>query len=128
MSNLDLLVHRYLEDRGSLAPRELDDLITGIRADPELAITLRDQLLLDDLLAQKLAPDRLTFVAQVEQRIADLERGHDELSKPLADLRSLAAAERRSTWQRMTRHWMPLVLGICAVALLSFVVFYAARS
>jgi len=128
MSNLDLLVHRYLEDRGSLAPRELDDLIAGLRADPELAITLRDQLLLDDLLAQKLAPDRLNFVAQVEQRIADLERGHDELSKPLADLRSLAAAEKRSTWQQMARHWMPFVLGICAVALLSFVALYATRS
>src|SRR3954468_5841011 len=128
MSNLDLLVQRYLEDRGGLSPREVDDLIAGLRADPELAITLREQLLLDDLLAQKLAPDRLNFVAQIEQRIADFERGHEELNKPLADLRSLAAAEKQGTWQKVARRWMPYVLGLCALVLLSFVAIFASRS
>src|SRR3954471_9310707 len=89
MSNPDLLIHRYLEDRGSLSARDLDELIAGLRADSELAITLREQLILDDLLAQKLALDRVNFVAQVEQRIADFERGHDELTKQVADLRSM---------------------------------------
>src|SRR4029079_18256894 len=94
MYDIDLLVHRYLEDRDSLSTRECDALIAALRADPELAGRLRDQLLLDDLLAQKLALDRRNFVPQVEQRIADLKRGHTELSRQTADLRSIAAAER----------------------------------
>src|SRR5438445_10181682 len=94
MSEIDLLLHRYLEDRDSLAARELDALIAALRADPELAGSLREQLLLDDLLAQKLALDRRNFVAQVEQRVADFNRGQTELSRQTADLRSIAAAER----------------------------------
>src|SRR6478736_380837 len=46
-----------------------------------------------DLLAQKMTPDRRNFVAQVEQRIADLGRGPNEINRQTADLRSLAAAE-----------------------------------
>jgi hypothetical protein len=94
MLDIDSLIHRYLEDRAALGPRELDALIAALRADPELAARLRDQLLLDDLLAQKLTLDRRNFVAQVEQRIADLNRGQTELSRQTADLRSIAAAER----------------------------------
>src|SRR5437762_11943207 len=94
MSEIDLLIHRYLEDRNSLASRELDSLVAELRADPELASRLRDQLLLDDLLAQKLALDRRNFVAQVEQRIADFKRRHTELGRQTADLRSIAAAEK----------------------------------
>ena len=94
MNNLDLLIHRYLEDRSSLSDHELDELITVLRGDPELAASLRDQLLVDDLLAQKLALDRRNFVAQVEQRIADLARGTQALKEQVADLSSLAAAER----------------------------------
>src|SRR5436190_13825585 len=94
MSDIDSLIHRYLEDRASLAGRELDELIAALRADPELACSLREQLLLDDLLAQKLTLDRRNFVAQVEQRIADFNRGHKELSQQTADLRSMAAAEK----------------------------------
>lgn len=92
MAELDSLVHRYVEDRGSLTTGELDELIAALRADPEFAITVREQLVLDDLLAQKFVLDRRNFVAQVEQRIADFNRGH-ELSQQVADLRSMAAAE-----------------------------------
>jgi hypothetical protein len=49
--SIDALVHRYLEDRAGLAPAELDALIAGLRADPQLGASLREQLLLDDLLA-----------------------------------------------------------------------------
>src|SRR4029079_12976930 len=94
MYDIDLLVPRYLEARDSLTTREFDALIAALRADPQLAARLRDQLLLDDLLAQKLALDRRNFVAQVEQRIADLNRGQTELSRQTADLRSIATAER----------------------------------
>src|SRR5438094_6422076 len=113
MFDIDLLVHRYLEDRDSLSSRELDALISALRSDPELAGNLRDQLLLDELLAQKLALDRRNFVAQVEQRIADFNRGQTELSLQTADLRSIAAAQRTpasSTWAR--RRWTGLMLAL----------------
>lgn len=127
MSNLDLLIHRYLEDRTSLSPREFDDLVGGLRADPELAVTLREQLVLDDLLAQKLAADRLNFVAQIEQRIADFDRGHDELNKQVADLRSIAAAEKARSPAGPIWRLTPYVLGLCAIVLLGFVVFFIGR-
>jgi ferric-dicitrate binding protein FerR (iron transport regulator) len=128
MSDLDSLVQRFLEDRGSLSSRELDELIAGLRADPEFAITLREQLVLDDLLAQKFALDRRNFVAQVEQRIADFERGHDELSQQVADLRSMAAAEKTrpgassSGWR-----WTRYILALAALLVVGVGV-YATRT
>jgi hypothetical protein len=94
MAEIDLLIHRYLEDRSSLSPDELDQFIAALRVDPDLAAMLRGQLLLDDLLAQKLTTDRRNFVAQVEQRIADLDRGQEAIGRQFADLSSMAAAER----------------------------------
>ena len=38
MADVDLLIHRYLEDRSSLSSRELDELIAALKADPESAI------------------------------------------------------------------------------------------
>jgi len=94
MSDMNSLVQRYLEDRSSLSETELTALIAALKADPEFAVQVREQLLIDDLLAQKLTVDRRNFVAQVEQRIADLGRNKSELSQQTADLRSLAAAEQ----------------------------------
>jgi hypothetical protein len=111
MSEIDLLLHRYLEDRDSLSERELTALIAALRADRELAHKLHDQLVLDDLLAQKLAIDRRNFVAQVEQRIADVNRGHGEVSRQTADLRSIAAAEKASTFTGVWR-WTHLVMAL----------------
>ena len=129
MSDIDSLVHRYVEDRDALAPRELDELVAALKADSELAGKLRDQLILDDLLAQKLAVDRQNFVAQVEQRIADLNRGHSELNQQVADLRSLAAAEK-SGGRSGNRRWrwttyalalsVPLAAGLVIATVLSF--------
>src|SRR5262245_23364099 len=124
MTEIDLLIHRYLEDRSSLDERELTALVAALKADPDLASGLRDQLMMDDLLAQKLMLDRRNCVAQVEQRIADLKRGPSELSKQTADLRSIAAAERSTgstagTWSA-TRFILALsallFLGVTALS------------
>src|SRR5688572_18411524 len=124
MPDMDSLLHRYLEDRANLAPRELDDLIAGLRADPELAASLRDQLLLDDLLAQKLALDRRNFVAQVEQRIADHNRGPTELHRQVADLRSLAAAEKSAPTASATAwRWSKYVLALSTLLIVGFATF-----
>jgi hypothetical protein len=122
MSDMDSLLHRYLEDRASLAPRELDDLIAALRADPGQAASLRDQILLDDLLAQKLTLDRRNFVAQVEQRIADLNRGHAEIHGQVADLRSLAAAEKSVPSASTTAwRWSKYVLALSTLLIVGLV-------
>src|SRR5262245_16356318 len=121
MSAIDLLVQRYVEDRESLAPRELDELITALRGDPELAASLHDQLVLDDLLAQKLTLDRRNFVAQVEQRIADLNRGSKELSQQTADVRSLAAAERtRGVGNRTLARFVLAISTVLAIGVIGY--------
>lgn len=116
MFDIDLLVHRYLEDRDSLSARELDALIAALRADSDLAARLHDQLLVDDLLAQKFTLDRRNFVAQVEQRISDLNRNPTELNRQTADLRSIAAAERSGTGANRWR-WTSLMLALSVLAI-----------
>lgn len=90
---IDQLMKRYVEDRASLEPDELDQLIEVLRAQPALAVEVHTQLLLDDLLAQKLAVDRRNFLAQVGQRIGDFEQGEEEIYSQVSELRALAEAE-----------------------------------
>jgi concanavalin A-like lectin/glucanase superfamily protein/FecR-like protein len=116
MHDIDSLIHRYLEDRDSLSARELDTLVSELRADAELAARLRDQLVMDDLLAQKLALDRRNFVAQVEQRVADLKRGQVDIGRQTADLRSMSAAEKTSA--RSSLRALPNVRWMLALSLL----------
>jgi len=113
MSDIDHLVQRYLEDRSCLSARELEELIAALKADPDFAAGMHEQLLLDDLLAQKFTIDRRNFVAQVEQRIADLGRGPRDLSRQTEDLRSLAAAEkdRFGGWTGFSQ-WTTYVLAL----------------
>ena len=92
MSPLDVLIHRFLDDQRELSLDDLDALIEGLRAEPARAVELREQLLVDDLVAQKLTLDRRNFLAQVEQRIADFERAEDEIDQQVAELHSLASA------------------------------------
>ena len=87
------LVARFLDDRESLADGELDTLLTALKEEPELAVALKEQLLLDELLCQRLGVDRQNFLAKVRQRVHDAERGEDELVKEVAELRALAAKE-----------------------------------
>jgi ferric-dicitrate binding protein FerR (iron transport regulator) len=84
------------------------------------------------LIAQKLALDRQKFPAQVSQRIADYERGQDELNDQVADLRSIAESEIEqparwtgsSSWVRAA-----LALGsLAAVTLLALALTWWPRS
>lgn len=91
--SLDDLIHKYVEDRASLTEAELDQLIAGLRESPARAIELREQLILDDFISQKLAFDRRNFLSQVEQRIADFEQGEVEIQNQVVELRYLAETE-----------------------------------
>lgn len=116
---MDDLLNRYLDDRSALSAEELDELIALLRDEPARAVRLREQLVLDDLLAQKLAVDRRNFAAQVGQRIADFERGQDELDQQVHELRELAEAEieRPQTWTGSSP-WVKYVLALSAAALI----------
>jgi hypothetical protein len=113
MSDIDTLAQRFLDDRSGLSEVELDAFIAALKADPEYAAKIREQLQLDDLLAQKMTLDRRNFVAQVEQRIADIGRGQNELNRQTADLRSLAAAEKNSSGR--SKWWALFTLALSAL-------------
>ncbi len=120
-SSTDQLIKRYVEDRTSLSPEELDQLIDVLRSQPALAIEVRNQLLLDDLLAQKLALDRRNFLAQVGQRIGDFEQGEEEIFSQVSELRALAEAElvEKPTYLRGGR-WTMAIVGVLTVSLAVF--------
>ena len=117
------LIHRYLDDRSGLEAAELDELIALLKAEPARAVALREQLLLDDLLAQKLSVDRRNFPAQVGQRIADYERGQEEMDNQVSDLRALAESEfeKPSTWSGSSP-WVKYI-ALAATALIAAVIF-----
>jgi hypothetical protein len=120
----DDLINRYLEDRLALSAVELDELIALLKAQPARAAAVCEQLILDDLLAQKLAVDRRNFPAQVAQRLADFERGQQELDEQVSELRQLAEAEieRPQTWSGNSP-WVKYVLALAAAGLIGGVFF-----
>ena len=87
------LIYRFVEDPAGLDEAELEQLIAHLRAEPAKAVELRQQLIIDDLLGQKLAVDRKNFIIMVQQRLADFERGEEEVYNQVADLRAIAEAE-----------------------------------
>jgi|GEM_PF-1723670 len=119
MKPADDLISRFVEDPGAATPEELDALIEALHEEPAMAVRLREQLILDDLLAQKLAVDRRYFMAQVEQRIADYERGQDEIDGQVSDLRAIAETEIERPGRRGRSLWMNLLMVAAAVALIA---------
>jgi len=125
MTNLETLINRFLDDRAELPAEELDALIAGLLAEPGRAVALREQLVVDDLLAQKLTVDRRNFLAQVEQRLADFERAEAEIDDQVAELRELATQsfalghEQDSPRRRASSRWIGagLALSLAAIAL-----------
>lgn len=87
------IIHRFLEDPAGLTEADLEQLISCLRTQPHKAVELREQLIIDDLLGQKLAVDRKNFIIMVQQRLTDFERGEEETYNQVADLRAIAEAE-----------------------------------
>jgi len=120
VSQLEVLINRFLDDRSELAPDEFDELIAGLRAEPAQAAELREQLVVDDLLAQKLTIDRRDFLAQVEQRLADYERSENEIDNQVAELRELATRhyEGPSSWSGNST-WVKAALALSLAAMVA---------
>jgi ferric-dicitrate binding protein FerR (iron transport regulator) len=122
MKDLEQLVTAYLDDRNALSPQEMERLAAELDRSPATAAALKDQLVVGELLSQKMAQDRQNFPAQVAQRRRDFERGEDELFRQVMGVRSLAAedlraagrsrrARRRGFWVGLS---LVLVLGLAA--------------
>jgi hypothetical protein len=119
------LIHRFLEDPAGLAEADLEQLIAHLRAEPAKAVELREQLIVDDLLGQKLAVDRKNFIIMVQQRLTDYERGEEEVYNQVADLRAIAEAEiEKKVRPPGINPWIKFAGGISliVVPLLCFVV------
>ncbi len=103
----DSLIHRFLEDRDSLADEELLALVEAVGTDADLAVRLREQLVVDDYLAQKLSVDRRQFEAQVAQRIRDLQAGDAAMAAQVNEVRTLVLDDfqrriaRHARWRRL---------------------------
>ena len=113
MSRVDPLVRRYLDDPGGVAEEDLDKLVAVLRDDPAKAVELREQLLIDDHLSQKLAIDRQNFFAQIEQRLADFQRGEEEMYDHVAELRAIAEAQiDQPLGAPLAAPWLKYVLAL----------------
>src|SRR3954463_12299241 len=113
------LFHRFLEDPASLNEAELEELIAHLRAEPTKAVELREQLIIDDLLGQKLAVDRKNFLVMVQQRLADFERGEEEVYNQVSDLRAIAESEiERSIKPPPTSPWIKFAAAVSLALIL----------
>lgn len=107
------LIDRFLEDPEQLSEQELSALVAAVADTPDLAERLREQLVVDELLSQRLAAERQNFPAQVEQRVGDLAQGEEELLEQINAMRDLAVEQLRKPGGANGSAWR--VWGITAV-------------
>ncbi len=120
MKGIPRLLETYLDDRDALSAEEMARLAAELDRSPALAEALQDQLVMRELLSQKLAEDRRNFPAQVGQRRRDSQRSEDELLRQVIEVRSMAADELRAQgagrrYQRRLSFWIGLA-GVLLVA------------
>jgi ferric-dicitrate binding protein FerR (iron transport regulator) len=117
-SDIAALLRRFVDDRDGLQEHEYAQLAEAVKQSPELAVQLRDQLVMDDVLSQRLAIDRRHFDAQVQQRIADHVRGEDELNQQANELRSLALARLETAPAEPAPSWSTVIAWGAALVIL----------
>ena len=120
------VIDKYLEDRGGLTEDEMGGLINALQVDRNLAVRVKEQMLLDEMLRQKLAADGRHFSAQVAQRIRDHQSGelgfehktvelHEQIERALiGDIHGLSSgsgqAGKRIRRRKYSRLWPIAVL------------------
>jgi ferric-dicitrate binding protein FerR (iron transport regulator) len=114
MSNASGIMHRFIEDRDAIGDEDMAALLATLRASPQLAAELKEQLVIDDLLAQHLDLTRWRFLAQMDQRIRDLDHSQDRPARVLPWTTELdeIGSRRVPVWRRWARRWMSLAAGI----------------
>jgi len=123
--NDSALLQRFVEDRDSLSDDELAELLEQLEQSPASAVALKSQMMIAELLSQKLALDRGDFRVQVAQRIRDHLQGEEELTERAVDLRHLAQQQLDETNDRMRRRRQLWAWAGVAALLLFGVVGYA---
>lgn len=127
---IDSLLQRYVDDRDALTPDELAEFTEHLRQSATLRERLRDQLVMHELICQRLAVDRGNFPAQVEQRLRDLNGAGDlasEVEAQVQGMQQLASeewdhwAEKRDVGKRRLRR---VLLGLAAAAAIALVCGY----
>ncbi|HXT60184.1 MAG TPA: LamG-like jellyroll fold domain-containing protein [Pirellulales bacterium] len=114
MSDASDIIRRFIEDRDGLSDEEMASLVATLRASPQLAAELKEQLLIDDLLAQQLDLTRWRFLAQVDQRIRDLGDPQEGAAGVLPWTAEMASGRRPARrWAvRWLVRWASLAAGI----------------
>lgn len=107
------LFELYLDDRDALSEQQYAALWDILRNDPMAVAKLKDQLILDEKLAQLMAVDRADFPAQVAQRIRDLDLNSDDLARQVEEMRELAQEDSLRQSRVTRRNWTGWVLAGC---------------
>jgi ferric-dicitrate binding protein FerR (iron transport regulator) len=103
MKHMEEIIATYLDDRNALSAEEMARLASELDRSADAAAALKDQLIVRELLSQKLAQDRQNFPAQAAQRRRDFERGEDELFRQVMEVRTLAAEDLKAKSGRPRR-------------------------
>src|SRR5205085_995870 len=96
-AELKASIHRFVRDRSSLSPVELDDLMAGLRRDPAAASLLRTLLQQSDLPDQERTPGRGAFLEVLSERLVEEAREQLVLTRQVLELRTADVAAR-SAW------------------------------
>ena len=93
MSAINQIIENYLDDPEKVSDEEMALLLAALGKNTTLAVEVKDQLMVNELLAQRYGVDRQDFMAQVDQRIRDYKTGEAELAEQVHDLRTIAEQE-----------------------------------
>jgi ferric-dicitrate binding protein FerR (iron transport regulator) len=118
MSNTKSLIQQFVDDRDSLSEDQLQLLVEQLEENAQHAIELKEQLILNELVSQRLGIDRNDFLAQMQQRVRDCDAGEEVLTEQIESLRSIADEELRSWNARAERARFTRVVGALAALLL----------
>lgn len=69
MNDIDLLIQQFLDERDAVTDADLARIVSAVEARPALGELLKEQLVLDELLAQQFLGDQQDFVNRVESRL-----------------------------------------------------------
>ncbi|HVW00794.1 MAG TPA: FecR domain-containing protein [Planctomycetaceae bacterium] len=133
------LMQRFVEDRDQLSESELESLLSAVRGEPQLASELKEQLIIDELLAQRLDLTRWHFLPQIDQRIRD--ETQDVAPIRASELQARAAQQdknpdrgKRAASARLSRQRGPrwgrriLALGLILLVAVAGVWMYVRRA
>jgi hypothetical protein len=108
----DPLLAKWMDDRNALSEEEASELLARLESDAGFARAAKDQLLADDLVSRRLAPDRVHFEQQVAQRLLSQGRDGSFLASTLDAVRRLDRRRAFGRWAAELAAALVLVAGL----------------